>query len=118
MTSSSIQGVSTVQANLRLNYDASKALAEIITQVNSVRNQLPADAQQSVISIAVGQTIDAMYLSFNSDVLPPNKITDYVIRVVQPQLQAIEGVQQTELLGASASRCAPGSIPTSWRPMA
>ncbi|HEY0299823.1 MAG TPA: efflux RND transporter permease subunit, partial [Rhizomicrobium sp.] len=100
MTSSSIQGVSTIQANLRLNYDASKALSEIITQVNSVRNQLPADAQQSVISIAVGQTIDAMYLSFNSDVLPPNKITDYVIRVVQPQLQAIEGVQQAELLGA------------------
>ncbi len=100
MTSNSISGVSTIQANLRLNYDASKALSEIITQVNSVKNQLPADAQASVISIAVGQTIDAMYLSFNSDVLPPNKITDYVIRVVQPQLQAIEGVQQAELLGA------------------
>ena len=100
MTSNSIQGVSTIQANLRLNYDASKALSEIITQVNSVRNQLPADAQQSVISIAVGQTIDAMYISFNSTVLPSNKITDYVIRVVQPQLQAIEGVQQAELLGA------------------
>ncbi|HEX3810183.1 MAG TPA: efflux RND transporter permease subunit [Rhizomicrobium sp.] len=99
MTSSSIQGVSTIQANLRLNYDANKALSEIITQVNSVRNQLPADAQQSVISIAVGQTIDAMYLSFNSKVLPPNKITDYLIRVVQPQLQAVEGVQQAELLG-------------------
>ncbi|HJW39812.1 MAG TPA: efflux RND transporter permease subunit [Rhizomicrobium sp.] len=100
MTSNSIQGVSTIQANLRLNYDASKALAEIITQVNSVRNQLPADAQQSVISIAVGQTIDAMYISFNSTVLPSNKITDYIIRVVQPQLQAIEGVQQAEMLGA------------------
>jgi multidrug efflux pump len=100
MTSSSISGVSTIQVNLRLNYDASKALAEIITQVNSVKNQLPADAQASVISISVGQTIDAMYISFASSVLPPNKITDYLIRVVQPQLQAIEGVQQAELIGA------------------
>jgi len=99
MTSSSTQGVSVIQANLRLNYDANKALSEIITQVNSVKNQMPADAQQSVINIAVGQSTDAMYVSFNSKVLPPNKITDYLIRVVQPQLQAVEGVQQAELLG-------------------
>ena len=99
MTSSSIQGISTITANLRLNYDASKALAEIITQVNSVKNQMPADAQQSVINIAVGQTTDAMYISFSSTVLPPNKITDYLIRVVQPQLQAVEGVQQAEVIG-------------------
>jgi len=99
MTSSSVQGVSIIQANLRLNYDANKALSEIITQVNSVKNQMPVEAQQSVISIAVGQTIDAMYLSFHSDVLPPNKITDYLIRVVQPQLQAVEGVQLAEIRG-------------------
>ncbi|MGA7711462.1 MAG: efflux RND transporter permease subunit [Rhizomicrobium sp.] len=99
MTSSSIQGISTITANLRLNYDASKALAEIITQVNSVKNQMPADAQQSVINIAVGQTTDAMYMSFSSSVLPPNKITDYLIRVVQPQLQAVEGVQLAEVIG-------------------
>jgi multidrug efflux pump len=100
MTSSSIQGVSTIQVSLRLNYDANKALSEIITQVNSVKNQMPADAQQSVISIAVGQTIDAMMITFSSSILPPNKITDYLIRVVQPQLQAVEGVQLAEILGA------------------
>jgi multidrug efflux pump len=100
MTSTSISGVSTISVNLRLNYDANKALSEIITQVNSVKNQLPAGAQASVISIAVGQTIDAMYISFNSKILPSNKITDYLIRVVQPQLQAIEGVQQAEMIGA------------------
>ena len=31
--------------------------------------------------------------------LPPNKITDYLIRVVQPQLQAVEGVQLAEFIG-------------------
>jgi len=66
MTSSSSQGSSNITVNLRLNYDANKALSEIITQVNSVRNQMPPDAQQSVISISVGQSIAAMYITFNS----------------------------------------------------
>jgi multidrug efflux pump len=99
MTSSSSAGVSVIQVQLRLNYDASKALTEINTQVTAVRNQLPAEAQQPVISIAVGETIDSMYIGFSSDVLPNNKISDYLLRVVQPKLQAVEGVQQAEFLG-------------------
>ncbi|MEJ2683408.1 MAG: efflux RND transporter permease subunit [Candidatus Sulfobium sp.] len=99
LTSSSTQGVSTIQAYLRLNYDYNKALTEINTKVNAVLNQLPREAQQPVISVAVGETIDSMYIGFNSDVLPTNKITDYLIRVVQPKLQAVEGVQTAEILG-------------------
>ncbi|MDD5586504.1 MAG: efflux RND transporter permease subunit, partial [Alphaproteobacteria bacterium] len=41
----------------------------------------------------------AMYIGFNSDVLPQNSITDYLLRVVQPKLQAIDGVQVAEILG-------------------
>ena len=41
MTSTSQTGVSTITAELRLNYDADKALTEINTQINSVLNQLP-----------------------------------------------------------------------------
>src|SRR5512143_1037324 len=100
MTSSSVQGVSTITVNLRLNYDPDKALTEINTKVNSVLNQLPPQSQQPVLSVAIGQTIDAMYLGFYSDVLKPNQITDYLIRSVQPRLQAIEGVQTAEILGA------------------
>ena len=40
MTSTSQSGVSTITVNLRLNYDADKALTEINTKVNSVLNQL------------------------------------------------------------------------------
>ena len=57
MTSSSSSGLSTITINLRLNWDADKALTEIDTKVNSVRNQLPPDAQQPVLNVAVGQTI-------------------------------------------------------------
>jgi multidrug efflux pump len=102
LTSKSTSGLSTITANLRLNYDSDKALTEINTKVNSVLNQLPPESQQPVLTVQVGQTIDAMYIGFNSDVLPPNKITDYLVRVVQPKLQAVQGVQTAELLGAKS----------------
>ena len=99
MTSTSTQGLSTITANLRLNSDTDKALTEISTKVSAVLNRLPPDAQQPVLSVKVGQTIDAMYIGFSSPVLASNKITDYLIRVVQPKLQAVEGVQTAEILG-------------------
>lgn len=99
MTSSSTQGMSTINVNLLLNYDPLKAVSDVNTKVNAVLNQLPKSSQQPVISVAVGETIDAMYIGFYSDQLPLNKITDYLIRVVQPKLQAVNGVQMAEILG-------------------
>ncbi|MBV8060381.1 MAG: efflux RND transporter permease subunit [Alphaproteobacteria bacterium] len=100
MTSVSQTGTSTITVYLRLNYDSDKALTEISTKISSVVNQLPAGSQQPVLSIQIGQTIDAMYIGFNSDTLPQNNITDYLVRVVQPRLQSVEGVQTAEILGA------------------
>jgi multidrug efflux pump len=99
LTSSSAQSVSTIQANLRLNYDPNKALTEINTKVNAVLNQLPKETQQPVLTIAIGETIDSMYIGFYSTVLSTTQITDYLIRVVQPKLQTVDGVQTAEILG-------------------
>ncbi len=102
MTSTSTQNTSTIIVNLRLNYDPSKALADINTKVNAVLNQLPKNSQIPVITISIGQTIDAMYIGFYSDVLAINQITDYLVRVVQPKIQAIQGVQTAELRGSQS----------------
>jgi multidrug efflux pump len=99
MTSTSQSGTSTITVYLRLNYDADKALTEINTKIASVLNQLPTGTQQPVLTVKIGQTIDAMYLGFDSDTLAPNQITDYLTRVVQPKLQTVPGVQTAELLG-------------------
>ena len=93
LSSSSVTGVSTITATLRLNYPANEALTQIQTQVSAVRNQLPPQAQQPVLNVQMGQTIDAMYMGFRSDVLPANSITDYLARVVKPKLDATQGVQ-------------------------
>ncbi len=99
LTSSSSSGVSTVTATLQLNYDSNRALSEINTKVQSVLNQLPAEAQQPTLTVQVGEAIAAMYMGFNSTTIPSNKVTDYMVRVVQPKLQTIAGVKQAELLG-------------------
>ncbi|GAB6044003.1 efflux RND transporter permease subunit [Endothiovibrio diazotrophicus] len=100
LTSSSVQGVSTITANLRLNYDSAKALTEVNAKVNSVLNRLPPQAQTPILSVSIGETIDAMYIGFYSEVLEPNQITDYINRAVQPRLQAVDGVQTAAILGA------------------
>src|ERR1700691_3342048 len=99
MTSSSQAGTSTITIYMRLCNDADKAPTEINTKIQSVLNQLPTGTQQPVLTVKVGQTIDAMYLGFDSEVLAPNQITDYLTRVVQPKLQTVQGVQTAELLG-------------------
>jgi multidrug efflux pump len=99
MTSTSQSSTSTITIYLRLNYDPDKALTEINTKIASVLNQLPTGTQQPVLTVKIGQSIDAMYIGFNSDTLAPNQITDYLTRVVQPKLQTVAGVQTAELLG-------------------
>lgn len=99
MTSSSSLGRSVITANLILNYDTGKALTEINTKVNAVLNKLPPDSQQPVINVEVGETIASMYIGYESATLPSNNITDYLLRVVQPQLQAVPGVQRAEIFG-------------------
>ena len=99
MSSSSTPGVSMITATLRLNYDGNRALTEISALVNAVKNQLPQAAQQPVITLQTGEQTASMYLGFYSNELPSNKVTDYLTRVVQPKLSAIEGVQSAEIMG-------------------
>jgi multidrug efflux pump len=100
LESRSSQGVSTITVRLKLNYDATKALAEISSKVDQVRRDLPPEAEVPVINIeSADSQFAAAYLSFTSDVLTQNEITDYLTRVVQPRLSAIQGVQRADIRG-------------------
>ncbi|HET7754441.1 MAG TPA: efflux RND transporter permease subunit [Anaeromyxobacteraceae bacterium] len=101
LESSSSQGMSVITARLRLNYDATRALAEISSKVDQVRSDLPPEAEVPILSIeSVESQFASAYLSFSSEFLKQNEITDYLVRVVQPRLSAIEGVQRADILGA------------------
>jgi multidrug efflux pump len=99
--SESKQNVSIIRARLRLNYDANRALSEIASKVNQVRGDLPPSAEIPVINIESSDSqFASAYLSFSSQFLKQNEITDYLVRVVQPRLSAVEGVQRADILGA------------------
>ena len=101
MESQSVQGTSTISVHLKLNYDANAAMTQVQTKVNQVRNQLPPASQLPVIAItSTDNQFASMYLSFYSQDLDRNQITDYLTRVVQPKLAAISGVQNAQILGA------------------
>jgi multidrug efflux pump len=98
--SSSKLSLSTINIRLKLNYDPTKALAEINSKVNQVRNDLPPEAEVPIINIqSADSQFASAYLSFSSDILEANQISDYLVRVVQPRLTALEGVQRADILG-------------------
>jgi multidrug efflux pump len=99
--SQSKQNLSTITARLKLNHDATRALSEISSKVDQVRGDLPPEAEVPILNIeSVESQFASAYLSFSSDFLKQNEITDYLVRVVQPRLSAVEGVQRADILGA------------------
>ena len=99
LVSNSQQNVSTITLNLRLNANADRAVADVLSKINQIKYQLPRESQDPVVIKKVGDTTALMYLSFNSKVLTPPQITDYLTRVVQPRLQTIDGVASADILG-------------------
>jgi len=98
--STSSQGLSSIRIVLKLNYDGNTALSEISTKVDQVRGDLPPESEVPVLSMETADSeFASAYLRFNSDVMKPNEVTDYLVRVVQPRLSAVKGVQRADILG-------------------
>jgi multidrug efflux pump len=99
--SQSAQGLSSISVRLKINYDPIKALSEISSKVDQVRGDLPPEAEVPILNVeSADSQFASAYLSFTSEVLQQNQITDYLVRVVQPRLSSISGVQRAEILGA------------------
>ena len=99
LVSNSQQNVSTITLNLRLNANADRAVADVLSKINQVKFQLPRESQDPIVVKKTGDSTALMYLSFNSTLLKPPQITDYLTRVIQPRLQTIDGVASADILG-------------------
>lgn len=102
VTSSSVQGVSTVSVHMKLNANPDAALTEVLTKVQQVRNDLPTESKDPVVVKGTGQEIAIQYIALDSDRMSPEEVTEYITRVVQPQLSTTEGVAEAEILGAKS----------------
>ncbi|USD35884.1 MULTISPECIES: efflux RND transporter permease subunit [Ferrimonas] len=98
MTSESSLGKSLITVYLKLDYPSDKALTEILSLVQQVKYRLPAGVQDSSILKSTSES-PILYLSFASDTLATEQISDYVSRVVKPTFSTVNGVSKVDLLG-------------------
>lgn len=99
MVSSSVEGSSVITCNIKLNFDPQIAFTDVMSKVHQTLNVLPPEAEQPIIVKKSKTTTPLLYFSLTSEVLTPQQITDYAIRVIQPQLQTVEGVAEVEIMG-------------------
>lgn len=101
LTSQSTDGVSTITANILLNYDPNVAFTNIMSKVSQAKYELPTEAEDPIINKATGDTFALMYLSFSSPDMSAEQITDYIKRVVQPKIETVSGVSEAQILGGN-----------------
>ncbi len=101
LKSTSAQNVSTITMKLRLDADGDRALADVLSKVNEVQGTLPRESNDPIVKRTTGTPYALMYIGFNSATMSSAQISDYLDRVVKPQLQAINGVASADILGGS-----------------
>jgi len=100
LESTSRAGVSTVTVRLKLNYNSTAALAEVIARLQQVRSELPPDAEPPTVEVQrTDRPYASFYLGFTSSERTVPEVTDWLTRTLQPQLATIEGVQRVEMVG-------------------
>ncbi|KAB2823983.1 multidrug efflux RND transporter permease subunit [Aliivibrio finisterrensis] len=99
MTSQSVMGKSTITVTMKLNTDPNAALSDILAKTNSVRSQLPKESEDPTVTMSTGSTTAVLYIGFTSDELVSSQITDYLERVINPQLFTVNGVSKVDLYG-------------------
>lgn len=98
--STSRAGVSTVTVHLKLNHSSTAALAEVTARLQQVRAELPAQAEPPVIEVQrADRPYASFYLSFTSTERTVPALTDWLLRMLQPQFSTLSGVQKVTIEG-------------------
>lgn len=99
--SSSVPGLSTVTARLKLNQPSTTALAEVGNRLDQIRSELPVEIESPVVEVQrADRPYATFYVSVTSNVMKPAEVTDYLIRNIQPRLSTIANVQRVGLEGS------------------
>ncbi|MCI0915614.1 multidrug efflux RND transporter permease subunit [Pseudomonas stutzeri] len=99
MTSVSQQNLSVISVYARIGADTDRLYTELLSQANSVKNQLPQNAEDPVLNKQAADSTALMYISFYSEQLTNPQISDYLSRVIQPKLATLPGMAEAEILG-------------------
>ena len=91
-------GVSIITLYLKINYPTDSALAEVLSLVQQVSYRLPTGTQDPSITKS-SSSPPIGYISFKSDRLENQQISDYISRVAVPLFSTVAGVNSVDILG-------------------
>ncbi|TEW52238.1 multidrug efflux RND transporter permease subunit [Psychromonas algicola] len=101
ISSQSFMGRSVITVNMKLNTDPNGAVADVLAKLNSVSSQLPSESENPTVDVSTGSSTSVIYIAFSSEKLNSSEITDYLERVIKPQLFSVNGVAKVNLYGGT-----------------
>jgi multidrug efflux pump len=99
ITSSSDAGESKVVINLVLNADVNSALEDVNSNLSYVIKKLPDAVDNPSVKKVDSDGMPAFVIGFSSEHKSSVQITDYLNRVIIPQVSTISGVGSVDIMG-------------------
>ncbi len=100
LVGTSRQGTSTVSVHFFPGTDTDVAVSQITTKIQQIKGtNLPTDMDNPIVQKGNPGSDGVMYIAFYSNEMTPEQISDYLIRIVNPQIQAVPGVASSSSIG-------------------
>jgi multidrug efflux pump len=99
ITSTNELGSSVITVYMQLGADIDTSMTDVANKVASVRGQLPQNIDDPIIAKA-STGIPLLLLQVKTTKLSSMDLTDFLARVVQPQMQMVDGVSEVDIWGA------------------
>ncbi len=102
INSSSTQGQSEISVHFKIGYDLNTAMADMSNAVSSAQSSLPEGINTPIITKKDPSANPIIFMAFSSKhgTYNAEALTDYLLRVVKPQVESLPGVSSGEIFGA------------------
>jgi hydrophobic/amphiphilic exporter-1 (mainly G- bacteria), HAE1 family len=100
ITSSSLEGLSTIFIEFQLNVNAMDAQQDVRSKIETIRADLPTDIDPPLVLRFDLAEIPIVSLALRSQTRTPRELTTIADEVIRRELEGVEGVGQVNLLGA------------------
>ncbi|WP_255399414.1 efflux RND transporter permease subunit [Oceanicoccus sp. KOV_DT_Chl] len=118
VTAQSNESVSSVTVYLNQDYPVDTALLDLTTKINKIRSELPTESEAPLVEKMEGLGSDTLqYIAFSSATMSEEQITDYLSKVVLPQLSTVEGMGRLIFVVSALLRCGCGWMQRKWLPI-
>lgn len=98
ITASSTKGFSQIQVYLKPNADVSAVIVDIMNKMNEQKSYLPNEVKGPIVQQA-SEDSPSMIVAFMSQQMSRVQLAEYLRRVIEPELEVVDGVGQAAVMG-------------------